>query len=81
MLDVDEGVDGAAITVGGFSGVEIVGERSAFLLEPLCHLHCTEGFGYMVFGYKVFSAIWSLFGWSQSVSAIPWWYFSYISLI
>ena len=40
MLDVDEGVDGAAITVGGFSGVEIVGERSAFLLAPLGHLHC-----------------------------------------
>ena len=27
----------------------------------------TEGFGYMVFGYKVFSGIWSIFGWSQSV--------------
>ena len=38
----------------------------------------TERFGYMVFGYKVFSAIWSIFGWSQSVSAIPWWYFSYM---
>ena len=37
VLDVDEGVDGAAITVGGFSGVEIGGERSAFLLEPLGH--------------------------------------------
>ena len=41
MLDVDEGVDGAAVTVGGFSGVEIVGERSTFLLAPLGHLHCT----------------------------------------
>ena len=32
----------------------------------------------MVFGYEVFLAIWSIFGWSQSVSAIPWWYFSYM---
>ena len=35
MLGVDEGVDGAAVTVGGFSGGEFVGEWSSLLLLPL----------------------------------------------